>query len=162
MSRTSIIGLVLGGLFDGPIDVGRVVMMCSIHDLAETRIGDVPSVARPYLKKPNEARVIDDQIDGAPTAVEDLVRGLVQEYEERRTIEALLARDADKLECLAQAMQYSANGNPNAMNWIRSNYEALSTDVARTLADVMVSADPTDWWRDVVVNYWPAGPQLST
>jgi putative hydrolase of HD superfamily len=34
------------------------------------------------------------------------IRELVEEYEARRSLEARLAKDADKLECLIQAREY--------------------------------------------------------
>ena len=156
MSRTSIIGLLLGALSPEPVDVGRIVLMCSIHDIAETRIGDIPSVARRYLDKPDERTVLSDQVVGMPEKATSLLTAALAEYEERTTAEAQLARDADKLECLAQAMHYRANGNPNAEQWIKSSYESLSTLVARQLADALVASEPEDWWRAFVANYRPA------
>lgn len=156
MSRTSIIGLLLGTLSPEEVDVGRIVLMCAIHDIAETRIGDIPSVARRYLDKPDERTVLHDQVAGMPERAGRFLMGALEEYEGRITLEALLARDADKLECLAQAMYYSGNGNLNAEQWIRSSYESVTTPIGRELADAVLASEPEDWWRAFVANYRPA------
>ncbi len=151
--RTTLIGVVLASLSPDDVDAGRVALMCTIHDLAETRIGDIPSVGRRYLGKPDEGNILRDQLDGVPSGVDHTLTSAWEEYEARSTPEAVLARDADKIECLAQAMEYQSQGHPEAKEWIHGSFESIRSEVGRTLATVLMESDPTSWWRTFVEEY---------
>lgn len=152
-SRTTMIGMILALLSEEPVEPGRVAMMCALHDLAETRTGDIPSVGKQYLVKTGDVDVLHDQLAGAPDAVESALVQLIEEYEDRKTIEARLARDADKLECLAQAIEYQRAGIEDASQWITGSYESIGTEVGRSLADAVLNTSPGTWWHDFVSSY---------
>ena len=94
--RTAIIGYLLA-VMEGA-DPAKTAAMCLFHDTQETRIGDVPSVGKAYVVTAPNPEVTADQVAGFPTAAGQAVRGLVEEYEARQSLEARLAKDADKLE----------------------------------------------------------------
>lgn len=143
--RTAIIGMLLA-LMAGA-DVGRTVMLCLLHDSQESRIGDVPSVGRPYVTTAPHPAVTADQVADFPDKLGRAIREVVDEYEARESPEALLARDADKLECLAQAREYQALGNQSVQPWIDSSVAALRTPAARQLADACLRVPPGQWWQ---------------
>ena len=153
VSRTTFIGLVLAALSDQELDIGRVTMMCAVHDLIETRIGDFSSVNKAYSSAPDWRAVAGDQLEGVPMQLAGTLEGLIEEYEERRTLESCIARDADKLECLAQALEYMSQGQSPAQEWIISSVESLSTDIGHQIASVMLETDSTNWWRSFVSRY---------
>ncbi len=135
-------------------------MMCSIHDVAETRIGDIPSVGKRYLTKPDEVAVLADQVSGFPGVVSSILLDLMNEYEERVTLEARMARDADKIECLAQAMEYMAAGHPSAEEWITGSFESISTPEGQALGRAVMAGNAHGWWQDYVSSYrTPPPPQ---
>lgn len=59
--------------------------------------------------------------------------------------EAQYAKDADKLECLIQAVEYRHQGVATVGRWIDSSLAALKTDTARELAQEVLEAEPLAW-----------------
>jgi 5'-deoxynucleotidase YfbR-like HD superfamily hydrolase len=83
-------------------------------------VGDIPSVGRDYLTTAPNEQITDDQVAAFPAEVGEAVRELVGEYEARTSLEAQVARDADKLECLIQAREYEVQGYANVTPWVRA------------------------------------------
>jgi putative hydrolase of HD superfamily len=133
--RTAIIGFLLA-VMEGA-DPARTAALCLFHDTQETRIGDVPYVGKAYVVTAPNVEVTADQVAGFPAAAGRAVRDLVDEYEARQSLEARLAKDADKLECLLQAREYQAQGQDVAP-WIETSAADLQSSSARQLAETMV------------------------
>ena len=87
------------------------------------------------------------QTAAMPEALRSLVRGAVAEYEAGRTPEAMAARDADKLDCLAQALEYRAQGNADLQDWVDTSLAALGTGAGRRLAEALLRRPPRSWWE---------------
>jgi putative hydrolase of HD superfamily len=99
-------------------DPARAALMAIWHDSQETRSGDIPHTARPYMAARTDPEAITaDQVAGLPEAAKT-VQETVSEYQAQTTLEARCARDADKLECLIQAVEYQAGGNTGVQGWI--------------------------------------------
>src|SRR5512133_589962 len=94
--RTAIIGYTLAKL-DGQADPARVMQLCLFHDLPEARTGDLNYVNKKYVQA-DEAKAVADLAATLPFGNE--IEDLVTEYEEGKTVEAKLARDADQLEMI--------------------------------------------------------------
>ncbi|MEV6708509.1 HD domain-containing protein [Micromonospora wenchangensis] len=141
--RTALIGMMLAAM-EGA-DPARVSMLCVLHDTQETRITDIPHIARRYLTAAPNATVTADQVATCPPAVADLVNAAVVEYEAGETLEAIVARDADKLECLVQAVEYRHQGIGDVQRWIDSSRAALKTASAHRLAEAALSGEPLGW-----------------
>jgi putative hydrolase of HD superfamily len=141
--RTAIIGTVLAGM-EGA-DPARVALLCLLHDTQETRIGDIPHIGRHYLTAADNEAVTADQVSACPPAVADAIESAVAEYEAGETLEAVVARDADKLECLIQAVEYRHQGTDTVQPWIDSSRSALKTAAAHRLADAALAGDPLSW-----------------
>ncbi|MCA1673240.1 MAG: HD domain-containing protein, partial [Actinobacteria bacterium] len=112
-------------------DPGRAALLAVWHDSQETRTGDVPHTARPYLTKPPPEAITADQTAALPGAARKTVQEAVTEYEVQHTAEARCAKDADKLECLIQAIEYQDVGYARMQGWIDSSRDGLRTDTAR-------------------------------
>jgi hypothetical protein len=67
------------------------------------RIGDVPRVGKGYVATAPNPQVTADQVAAFPRDTAQAVGALVDDYEAQESVEARLARDADKLECLIHA-----------------------------------------------------------
>lgn len=148
--RTAVIGLVLATL-EGA-DVGRTVTLCVLHDNHESRIGDIASVARPYVRTVEPQVVVQHQTEHMPEALRTAIRAAVQQYEARETPEAVIARDADKLEAIVQGREYEREGF-NTTEWQASAIASLKTVSAQQLAQSIVGTDPQDWWQAFVRSY---------
>jgi putative hydrolase of HD superfamily len=125
-------------------DPARTALLCLFHDTQETRVGDIPSVGRAYLTSAPNEQVTSEQVAALPA---EAVRELVGEYEARTSLEAQVARDADKLECLIQAREYQVQGYANVTPWVETSAAALRTVSAKRLAEACQQVAPGEWWR---------------
>jgi putative hydrolase of HD superfamily len=149
--RTALIGYMLA-VMEGA-NPERVATLCLFHDTQETRVGDIPSVGHQYLAAAPNTAVTEDQISGSPEVVVQAVRELVEEYEDRDSLESLVAHDADKLECLFQAREYQAQGYPDVPPWIETSAAGLQTESGRRLAEAAQQVPPKQWWKTFVENF---------
>jgi putative hydrolase of HD superfamily len=146
--RTAIIAGLLAGL-EGA-DPARATYLAVWHDSQETRVGDIPHLGRRYLQAASNEEVTADQVAGLPPALAGQLRALVRDYESGGTPEADCAHDADKLECLFQAIEYRDSGYQNVGGWIESSRARLRTKSARLLADAAVGMTSQDWHNAVM------------
>jgi putative hydrolases of HD superfamily len=126
-------------------DPGRAAFLAIWHDSQETRTGDIPHTARPYLDQHSPEAITADQTASLPDAARKTVQEAVTEYEAQQTPEARCARDADKLECLIQAIEYRDTGYAGVQGWIDSSRSGLRTDTARRIADAALLTSPLAW-----------------
>jgi putative hydrolases of HD superfamily len=147
--RAGIIGMALAAI-EGA-DVGRTAALCLLHDAHETRIGDVPSVGRAYVTTAAPEAISAHQTSGMPDTAAKTFQELTAEFEAGQTVEAQVARDADKLETLLQAVEYQAQGHDTAA-WQETSVAALRTNSAKQLAQAITSTDP-QWWSAFAASY---------
>lgn len=133
-------------------DVGRTVALCLVHDGHETRIGDVPSVGRAYVKTAAPQAVNTHQTSAMPPDVAEVFQGLVTEFEAEETLESRIAHDADKVESLLQAIEYRAQGHAT-QPWVDTSIAALRTDAGKRLAQAIANGDPHGWWSVFAASY---------
>jgi putative hydrolase of HD superfamily len=141
--RTAVIASVITALEGGNPE--RAAFLSLFHDTQETRVTDIPYIGKRYLKAAPNEQVTADQVRGVPEPVAEMVGGAVGEYEEKTSLEAVCARDADKLECLIQAVEYREQGHQNVQPWIDSSLAALQTASAKLLADEVLSTGSLEW-----------------
>ncbi|WP_433701331.1 HD domain-containing protein [Nocardiopsis sp. CA-288880] len=143
--RTAITAAVIAEL-EGA-DPQRAAFLALFHDTQETRITDIPHIGKRYLKAVSNAEVTADQVVGMPEGPARLIGGAEAEYEAQETAEARCAKDADKLECLLQAVEYQEQGT-DAQAWIDSSLAALKTGSAQRLAKVALERNPLAWMHE--------------
>lgn len=93
---------------EGSVDTGKIAKMVLLHDIAESRTGDVDYLARQYVVR-NEELGIQDML--AETSIENEFYELWQEYEKRETLEAKIAKDADNLDVDFELAEMDQRGN---------------------------------------------------
>ncbi len=144
--RTAILGYVLASLENA--DPQRTAIIGLFHDTGEARINDMHRVAQRYIDKGRSEEIaLIEQTERLPENVAKDIQSLFQEYEERLSLEAKLARDADLLECIFQAREYQSQGYPDVQDWITSCYAGLQTETARNLAEACLHTEPKEWWE---------------
>ncbi|MBP2474395.1 putative hydrolase of HD superfamily [Crossiella equi] len=126
-------------------DPARAALLALWHDSQETRIGDLTHTARTYVRAASNEEITADQTAGLPDTARKTVQEVVREYEAAATAEARCAKDADKLECLMQAVEYRASGYQGVDGWIESSRRSLRTDAARRVADAALSVSVLAW-----------------
>jgi putative hydrolase of HD superfamily len=146
--RTSLIATIIAKL-EGA-DPARAAFLAVWHDSQETRTGDVNHLGKKYASEADPETVTADQVAGMPEILASAVRDLVAEYEAKESPEAICARDADKLECMLQGIEYKAQGYEMAQRWIDNSRGRLVTKTANELADQLLDMGPLDWLRTVL------------
>ena len=125
------------------VDQRKLLLMCLLHDLPESRISDLNYVNKKYVAV-NEKKVIEEIQSDYPCVSE--IKTLLDEYNEGSSIESQLAHDADQLELLLFLKRESELGNPKAMDWFDKSEQRLQTDEAKELAKEIRSTASDSWW----------------
>lgn len=144
-NRVCYIGWALASLRDD-VDVSKVLKMCLLHDLAEARTSDLNHVHQKYVQV-DEKRAIRDATKGLPFEKE--ARDLLREYEDRKSIEALVAKDADLLEQAAFEKEQLDAGNPKAKDWLAYTADQTQTTEGKKLAKALCRTRADRWWRQL-------------
>ena len=101
------------------IDLHKCVMMCLIHDMAESLVGDLTPADRvPKTEKSRRESLSIDYISqkllgnvsGAGTNVGKQVQAIWQEHEDSESLESRFVQDIDKVELLLQMAEYEKRG----------------------------------------------------
>ena len=148
--RVALIGMALAVL-EGA-DPGHVAALCVLHDAHETRIGDVPATGRAYITTAKPEAITAHQTAGMPDDMARMFQELTGEFESAETPAARVAKDADKLESLMQAIEYGEQGYKTEA-WKQTSVEALRTESGKRLAQAVSAADPAGWWASFAASY---------
>jgi putative hydrolase of HD superfamily len=149
--RVAVIGYVLA-VMEGA-DPAVTAATCLFHDIIESRVGDIPNVAKHYTSPERPEVVSEDQVAGMPADLANHILTLVHDYSGHGSREALLAHDADRLECIVQAREYQSQGYQNVGPWITNNARKLQSESARALAVVCQELPPDEWWKAFAQAY---------
>lgn len=96
--------LLLAGELAEPVDTGRAIELCVVHDLVEIRAGDTYAFdeagrAEQHLR---EQRAADELFALLPDDLGARLRALWDEFEAAETPEARLAKAVDRMQALVQ------------------------------------------------------------
>jgi len=96
------------------VDVERVLRLALLHDLQETRTGDLPRTVAEYYGKEARRRAerasFDDVMRPLGARRAEAYAELHEDYEERASLEARLVKAADIVDLLAQALMFERAG----------------------------------------------------
>jgi len=153
--RTAVIGYVLGSL-ETPPDRNKVVLMCLFHDLPEARTGDHNYVNKRYVQADEESALRDQVRD---LFCGDEILSLIRDYNEGKSAEAVLSRDADQLDLILELKEQLDAGNTNAREWLAYAVQRLQTEAAQKMAHEILTTHSSDWWFDKKTDWWVNGPE---
>jgi putative hydrolase of HD superfamily len=147
--RTAFIGYFLAKKLKA--DADKVVKMCLLHDIEETRSGDQNWVNKRYIKV-FEEEIREEQLEKLPNSKELLA--LSKEYQERKTLEAKIAKDADLLDQILLLKEYEFQGSKEAKRWLKGKKESqleklMFTNLAKELAKEIKKQKPSIWWKNL-------------
>ncbi len=145
--RAAVLGWVLADMENA--DTDKVTKMCLLHDIAESRIGDLDSVAAKYFdKKKTELKAQLDLSRNMPKRMGREAAELYREVDAGRTREAIIAKDADRLEMFVQAHEYENAGHSGRIlkEWKDSVKRTLKTKSAKALLLIVERSSFENWW----------------
>jgi putative hydrolases of HD superfamily len=145
--RTVWIALMIAA-HEGAHDTGKIMKMALMHDIAESRTGDVDYLSRQYVVR-NEALGFADMTKDTALATE--LRELYEEYEARESLESKIVKDADNLCVDFEIREQAARGAAimSHPDWLaqradlRDNH--LFTKTAKRISSAVHKANPHDW-----------------
>lgn len=149
-NRTVYAGYVLATLH-GKADISKVLQMCLFHDLVEARTSDLNYIHQKYAIA-DEHKALKELVDTLSFG-EDILKVLM-EYSERKSIEALLAKDADNIEWILSLKEQVDTGSDRAKTWIPASVKRLKTDVAKKLAEQILKTESDEWWFSNKEDEW--------
>lgn len=125
----------------------RAMSMGLFHDLAEARTGDTDFVGKNYTTI-DEHKAVQDQFADIEFG-DDLLK-TINEYEDRTTLTAKCAKDADSLAQMYVEWVLAWHGNKLADKWFEGDFihrvPHMRTDSAKKLALSMKDSNPQAWW----------------
>jgi len=141
------------------VDPYKVVMMCMSHDMGEIRSGDHNWIHKKYVKI-FEDEIRKDQLETLPFAE---LGKLAAEYDERKSKESIVAKDADRLDQVLLLKEYVWQGNREAEIWLKvkpgpykesgnRQIKELQTESAKELGKAIIDESPSSWWNNAWTN----------
>jgi putative hydrolase of HD superfamily len=143
--RCAVLGYILAKMEKA--DPYKVAMMALFNDIHEARINDLHKMGHSYIDfREAEMKVFKEQIGLLPAAMGGELSLLRGEYDKQSSKEAVIARDADILECVFQAKEYLEFGVKDAQSFIDVGKRYLKSRSAKALVKSMQSWKSKDWW----------------
>ncbi|MBA4320728.1 MAG: hypothetical protein C0412_20240 [Flavobacterium sp.] len=139
---TAVIAYVLGRQLHLPIE--KVLLMSIFHDFHESRTGDLDKINKLYLTR-NEQQANKDIF----TAIDPKLLNVVNEYEEKQTIEAKVVYEANIIALLVELKRLEENGNIHAREWIVKNSSRLRLSESLKLTKSLLSTNTQNWWKQM-------------
>jgi len=143
--RVIFTALMIARLEKAKLNEAKLIKMAMIHDLAESRTGDLHYQSRRYCER-DEKRATKDMF--VKTVFEKDFLDLLNEYEERKCLEAKIVKDADNLDVDIEMKENTSRGMKLPRTWRahrKTVYKELYTASAKKLSKALESADPHDW-----------------
>lgn len=150
ISRVMFIGYSLASM-EKDVDMLKVLKMCLLHDLAESRVSDLNYIHQKYVQR-EEDKAIEDLARTLPFGGD--VKEVLHEYHERKSKEAILTKDADNIEWIISLKEQFDNGNIKALEWIKSAMKRLKSEVGKVLAEEIVKTSSDSWWFGDKEDEW--------
>jgi putative hydrolases of HD superfamily len=147
---TTLIAYVISQL-EPDVNTEKLVSMCLVHDLAESRVGDLNYVQKMYVTV-DEDRAISHMTRHLPFG--DHLTGLINEFNRNTSKEAQLAHDADQLALVLELKNLSDLGKTHADKWLAHVIQRLKTDIGKYLSDAILNCEQDSWWLKDYHENW--------
>ena len=123
------------------VNVERLLRMALLHDLTETRTGDLPSTIKHYFDKAS-IKAADEAIAREIfTELGDFRESYLElwsDYEHRASVESKLVKAADKLDLLVQSREYEKGGARSLQEfWDTADSDFVGLGVDDLISDLI-------------------------
>jgi putative hydrolase of HD superfamily len=126
----------------------KIMKMALVHDVSESRTGDLHHIGKNYTTR-DEQKGIRDILKNTSLEKDMLIAW--EEYEEKKSIEAKIVKDADTLDVDMELREQVAMGREHLKVWgpVRKVFkDKLFTESAKKLWGEILASDPTKWHVD--------------
>lgn len=125
------------------VNAEKLISLCLVHDLAESRIGDLNYVQKMYVTA-DEDKAISHMTRHLPFG-NHLIQ-LMDEFKQNKSKEAKLAHDIDQLALILELKNLADLGHSHAKKWLTYVVQRLSTDIGKRLAEAILTREQDSWW----------------
>ncbi|UCE54250.1 MAG: HD domain-containing protein [Desulfobacterales bacterium] len=149
--NTTFIAFIMSKL-DPSVDALKLITMCLVHDLPESRIGDLNTIQKKYVSV-DESKAVEDTINNLPFG--SSLAHLIHEFNEGRSAEAKFAYDADQLALILELKCLSDIGYQPPNDWLPHVLKRLKTKLGKKIAQGIMETNRDEWW----LNNWVDSPK---
>ena len=125
------------------VDALRLMSMCLVHDLPESRMGDINYVQKQYVTT-DEISVLNHLRDNS--SLGPGIFDLVHEFNQGETLEARLAKDADQISLVIELKTLADMGFDPPRKWMPHVLKRLRTETGKKIAKAVSQTDWDAWW----------------
>jgi len=129
----------------------KVMKMCLVHDLPEARTGDMNYVNKKYVTV-DENKAVKELTDTLFFGHD--IKAAMEEFNDKTTLESMLAHDADQLALILQLKENGDLGNKYSQEWISFVLKRLCTETAQNVAQSILKTDSAEWWFTDKSDWW--------
>ncbi len=126
------------------VSMEKILIMSIFHDFHEGRTGEMDKVAKLYMTR-HEDKANIDIFEG----VDDELLTLLNEYEAKQTLEALVVYEANVIAFGVECKILMERGNTHAKEWMDANSLRVRLPESVELMDLLAKTDSQDWWKDI-------------
>lgn len=128
------------------VNIEKLMKMALVHDITESRTGDVDYLSRQYTKRDEDLAIVDIL---EKTSLKEFI-DIWREYEKYDCIEAQIVKDADNLDVEIELREQKANGVVLKRLWGASRrrdirQHKIYTKTAKKMWDQIEKSDPHAW-----------------
>ncbi len=131
----------------------KIIKMALIHDITEVRTSDLSYIQKVYVKTDDDSAAKDMFLK---TSLNDFYGSIFREYEERKSAEAKIVKDADNLDIDLEIKEFEERGSKLPKKWAefrkKVRDEKLYTKSAKVIWDEIQKADVSSW--HLAANKW--------
>lgn len=136
-------------------DVAKVIRMCLIHDIGESRAGDIAFMHREYVTRHEE---LAEEHIFQETTLEKESRELFEEYNKRESLEAKIVKDADNLDVDLELKELAKIGDTSAIGMQKDHrpivrQKKLYTKTAKKMWDDIQKTNPNAWHQKLTGSW---------
>jgi putative hydrolases of HD superfamily len=145
--RVMWLSMILAKMEGKKVNMERILRMALVHDITESRTGDVHYISRQYTKR-DEHKAIIDILEN--TGLKSEMMNVWKEYEERKTLESKIVKDADWLDVDLEIQEQKAMGRTHLKAWDQNRkqmHKIFFTKSAKKLALQIKKSNPADWYK---------------
>ena len=145
MYRVAWIALIIAK-YEKVENTDRMLKMALIHDISESRAGDVDYLSRQYVERKEKEGVKDMLTD---TSLADELIDLWEEYEKRECIESKIVKDADNIDVDFELREQAYKGERLDELWSEGRKfvaeNKLYTNTAKKIWKAVQTQNPHHW-----------------
>lgn len=129
-------------------DENKIIKMSLIHDLAEVRGGEKNLINKFYTTPNNEQKIIEE-VSQSYDLKDFSLAELFKEFNEAKTLEAKIVKDADVLAQMLLEKECLDLGNESAAEWLHFSQMRLKTKIAKELGKRLIEVESNEWWLEI-------------